>query len=693
MIRNRSVCLTALLALALAAAAGCNPTRHYDVSPAGGDAMPNVREMTLYNVPPMIEVFDYGFPGSSAGDIIVLARAARERDADEREPRRRDRDLYRHHDRRQERRRAARRRGRRPRAPHDPGRVRLARLERQPRDHRCASAMRRTRRRPTGRSCGRWSAAPAASSAPAARSSRRRSATAGTSIACGSSSESDQRGASGSALRRLPSQGTTASPNAFQGQSGISTTRVVRRQADAGPDRATTCSRSVSRRASASDSYRSAARSRSSMRGVGPAMRRRIAGRPASSSTAKSASSSSLTIVGRARGGGAEPFGESRLDEVHRRASGASGRKRAWPIGRRFLRRRLDRGGFVRGIGVVERLDVGGRLVLRSRSVGLGAGAGRGSGRGQASRPAPITSRRRPAKRRRRRADLACRIARSACPSPSALNASSADVAGSSWNANSGGWEAFASCQSWESFMSFRVLSLPRLRRRRVEAAQAGAQAAIDGAGFQPDLPGDAFERPAEREALSQQFGRLEFEAGEPPGERCDLDRVVHGFRRGARPPLPHRPRFAGASPQFGAKPIAGRIDEHPAKPPFAIEVGVEDRHRAGEPASIETGTEARNGARWFVMGSLHRNGKRGPGGRESSASAFREMECTRPTSPPTILLRTQSKSSAIATGPRRRCGASPRRSASPLTPASAAASGSRPSIRAAGRRSRSDGP
>ena len=69
--RNRSVCLTALLALALAAAAGCNPTRHYDVSPTGGDAMPNVREMTLYNAPPMIEVFDYGFPGGSAGDIIV----------------------------------------------------------------------------------------------------------------------------------------------------------------------------------------------------------------------------------------------------------------------------------------------------------------------------------------------------------------------------------------------------------------------------------------------------------------------------------------------------------------------------------------------------------------------------------------------------------------------------------------------
>ncbi len=84
MIRNRSVCLAAPLALALAAAAGCNPTRHYDVSPAGGDAMPNVREITLY-APPMIEVFDYGFPGSSAA-TSSCGRAARERDADDRTP-------------------------------------------------------------------------------------------------------------------------------------------------------------------------------------------------------------------------------------------------------------------------------------------------------------------------------------------------------------------------------------------------------------------------------------------------------------------------------------------------------------------------------------------------------------------------------------------------------------------------------
>ena len=84
MIRTRPMCFTVLLALALAAA-GCNPTRHYDVSPAGGDAMPNVREMTLYNAPPMIEVFDYGFPGGSAGDIIVwhapLAKALLTKDA------------------------------------------------------------------------------------------------------------------------------------------------------------------------------------------------------------------------------------------------------------------------------------------------------------------------------------------------------------------------------------------------------------------------------------------------------------------------------------------------------------------------------------------------------------------------------------------------------------------------------------
>ena len=84
MIRTRPMCFTVLLALALAAA-GCNPTRHYDVSPAGGDAMPNVREMTLYNAPPMIEVFDYGFPGGSAGDIIVwhapLAKALPTKDA------------------------------------------------------------------------------------------------------------------------------------------------------------------------------------------------------------------------------------------------------------------------------------------------------------------------------------------------------------------------------------------------------------------------------------------------------------------------------------------------------------------------------------------------------------------------------------------------------------------------------------
>lgn len=71
MIRNQPLFRLAPLAIAVAAAAGCNPTRHYDVSPAGGSAMPNVREMTLYNAPPMIEVFDYGFPGGSAGDIIV----------------------------------------------------------------------------------------------------------------------------------------------------------------------------------------------------------------------------------------------------------------------------------------------------------------------------------------------------------------------------------------------------------------------------------------------------------------------------------------------------------------------------------------------------------------------------------------------------------------------------------------------
>lgn len=85
MIRHRSPCLASLLALALAAAAGCNPTRHNHSSPAGGDTMPGVREMTLYNAPPMIEVFDYGVPGGSEGDIIVwhapLANALPTKDA------------------------------------------------------------------------------------------------------------------------------------------------------------------------------------------------------------------------------------------------------------------------------------------------------------------------------------------------------------------------------------------------------------------------------------------------------------------------------------------------------------------------------------------------------------------------------------------------------------------------------------
>ena len=59
------------LVVCVAALLGCNPTRQYDVSSGPRDTMPGVREMTLYNAPPTIEVFDFGFPGGSAGDVIV----------------------------------------------------------------------------------------------------------------------------------------------------------------------------------------------------------------------------------------------------------------------------------------------------------------------------------------------------------------------------------------------------------------------------------------------------------------------------------------------------------------------------------------------------------------------------------------------------------------------------------------------
>lgn len=59
------------LAAAIAATLGCSTTRDQSATTSGGDATPRIREMTLYNAPPTIEVFDYGFPGGSAGDVIV----------------------------------------------------------------------------------------------------------------------------------------------------------------------------------------------------------------------------------------------------------------------------------------------------------------------------------------------------------------------------------------------------------------------------------------------------------------------------------------------------------------------------------------------------------------------------------------------------------------------------------------------
>jgi len=59
------------LAGVLLANAGCGPSRHHAGSTSSADAMPTVREMTLYNAPPRIDVFDYGFPGGSAGDLVV----------------------------------------------------------------------------------------------------------------------------------------------------------------------------------------------------------------------------------------------------------------------------------------------------------------------------------------------------------------------------------------------------------------------------------------------------------------------------------------------------------------------------------------------------------------------------------------------------------------------------------------------